>query len=154
MNAIALESATPLADCSVSYGGSASIIDFPRPIWREAVEEQLRYVLKLEEGWDGFEAGPIRRDVVTYAYQLLDSIMKRKSPAPHITPMSNQGLLLEWHLEDIDLEIEIEAANNAWVSFENRRGDIDVEWSVDVDLRTLATPIDVLTEAHWEQAEA
>lgn len=114
--------------------------------WRGPVERQLEEIRTLGEGWDGFRAGPIRLDVIEFADQVLRQIMRSTTPAPHVTPMSHEGLMLEWHENGINLEIEIEKPGGLWVSFEDAIEGIEEEKPLLSNLRMLVAPIDKLTK--------
>lgn len=120
--------------------------NFPEPHWQDLVKYQITEIFDLNEGWDGFRAGPIRRDVIDFAMHVLMQIMSRNTPAPHITPMSHEGLMLEWHENNIDLEIEIERPAHLWVSYQDAREHIDEETPISSDLSMLTEPIDKLTK--------
>ncbi len=125
---------------------SPELSDLKEPKWHQAVFEQLHDVSRLDEGWDGFGAGPIRRDVVTFTAHVLDQIMLPTAPPPQVTPMSHGGLMLEWHENGIDLEIEIEKPGRLWVSFEDHIEHIEHEGPMTVDLQQLLMPISKLTK--------
>ena len=131
---------------------TAELTDLQTPNWQLEVAMQLREALQLTEGWDGFRAGPIRRDVLAYACQVLDRIMQQGTPAPHVTPMSHEGLMLEWHERGVDLEIEIEVPGHLWMSFEDRVEDIDDEYHLESDLTRLTIPVDKVTKRAMLQA--
>lgn len=120
--------------------------DLKEPVWHHSVAQQLEDILALGDGWDGFRAGPIRRDVITFSLQVLEDIMRPNTPAPHMTPMSHEGLMLEWHENGIDLEIEVERPGDLWVSFEDAVEGIEEEKPLKSDLRMLAVPIEKLTK--------
>lgn len=120
--------------------------DLTEPKWEDSVARQLEQISSLREGWDGFGAGPIRRDVITFAIHVLGQIMLPNTPAPHATPMSHGGLMLEWHENGIELEIEIERPGRLWVSFEDLVENIDQEGPISSDLRKLRVPIEKLTK--------
>ena len=124
--------------------------NFSEPHWLGSVANQLTEILDLKEGWDGFRAGPIRRDVIDFAIHVLSEIMSRNTPAPHITPMSHEGLMLEWHENDIELEIEIERPTHLWISYQDARENIDDEKPISSDLSMLTEPIDKLTKRPLE----
>lgn len=113
--------------------------------WVTAVMEQVKGLLRLAEGWDGFEAGPIRRDVLFFAMALLQSIMQQRTPAPHLTPMSHEGIQLEWHINGIELEIEIEAPGVVFASYVNAPKNVDMTWTLSTDFSELLGPIADLT---------
>ena len=72
--------------------------------------------------------------------------MRTETPPPHITPMSHEGVQLEWHTEHIDLEIEIEEPGTAWIFYENRLKSIEREWKASADFSSLSDPIESVTE--------
>lgn len=116
------------------------------PVWHRSVLQQVQEILALRDGWDGFNAGPIKNDVIEFSVRVLEDIMRPNTPAPHMTPMSHEGLMLEWHENGIDLEIEVERPGDLWVSFEDTVERIEEEKPLKSDLRTLAGPIEKLTK--------
>jgi hypothetical protein len=120
--------------------------DLSEPKWAVSVTRQLEAVSFLGEDWDGFGAGPIRRDVIKFATHVFEQIMLPNTPAPHVTPMSHGGLMLEWHEHGIELEIEIEKPGHMWVSFEDSLENIDEEGPVSNNLRKFIMPIEKLTK--------
>lgn len=134
---------TPFSDSRIRRRNSwhtsvAPSTDIAGPAWKDKCESQLAEIRSLEVGWDGFNAAPIREDAIEFALEVLASIMLRNTPAPHFTPMSHSGLMLEWHTKGIDLEIEIEKPGSMWVSFEDsRNGEDDYEGPVTSNLGRL-----------------
>jgi hypothetical protein len=100
----------------------------PEQPWLHTVLQELRAVAALGEDWDSYGAGPIRRDVLWYALRLLQSVMD-DFPAPQLTPMSHEGVLLEWLRDGTRLEIENEASG------------IDDSWRVRADFSSLLEPL-------------
>ena len=64
--------------------------------------------------------------------------MRSDSPLPHVTPMSHEGVMLEWHSDDVDLEIEIKEPGSAYVTYENRKTGEDIDLRLVADFRELA----------------
>lgn len=122
-----------------------SLTDSEPSRWEWSVLGQLQRLLQLEKGWDGYGSGRIRTDVLFFAAELLYRTMLRDTPAPHITPMSHEGVMLEWHESGIDLEIEIEAPGHLWVTYADAAQGIDEEWSLKADFVSLSEPIYNLT---------
>ena len=96
----------------------------PEQPWLRTVLQQIKSIAALTKDWDSYGAGPIRRDVLWYALRLMQSVMD-DHPAPQLTPMSHEGILLEWHRNSVHLEIEIENAGEAYVSYENGKTGTD-----------------------------
>ena len=122
-----------------------SLTDSEFTEWEWSVLSQAERLLQLRKNWDGYGAGPIRRDVMFFALELLYKVMLKNTRPPHITPMSHEGMMLEWHELGIDLEIEIEAPGDVWVSYvDSIRGRED-EWQLKADFGSLSEPIYDLT---------
>ena len=127
---------------------SLSMDSFNEPIWKISVEKQFRKIATLKENWDGFQAGPIRSDVLSYVKLLLNEVMEPLTPPPHISPMSHEGIMLEWHNQFADLEIEIEIPGKAWVEFNPlvpNTGLTPNEWEISSDVRLLIAHIEFIT---------
>ena len=116
------------------------------PAWKVSVLRQLEGIINLEEGWDGFGAGPVRRDVLGFALLVLQDVMRPSTPAPHIAPMSHEGLMIEWHTHGIDLEVEIEKPGSLWVSFEDAVCNIEAEEVLSTNLSMLADAVQTLSD--------
>lgn len=121
-------------------------LDQAEATWPRHAAEQLYKIMALKDGWDGYQAGQIRRDVVEYVQDLLSKIMRNHTPAPYVTPMSNEGVMLEWHQHGIDLEIEIEKPGTLWVSFEDSVDGVEYEHQISSDFSDLARFIELLTK--------
>ena len=127
----------------MSLSRTAGLSERIIPDWVVSVRQQVISLYSLKEGWDGFGAPPIRRDALSFMANLLESVMQSRTPAPHIAPMSHEGVQLEWHQSGIDLEIEIESPGDVWVSYEIDGNKSD--WELTVDFRSLSDPIAELT---------
>lgn len=112
----------------------------PEQAWLGIVLQEIGHIADLEENWDGYGAGPIRTDVLWYALRLLQTVMD-DYPAPQLTPMSHEGVLLEWLRDGVRLEIEIENAGEAHVFYENEESGIDASWPVRADFASLQEPL-------------
>jgi hypothetical protein len=112
----------------------------PEQRWLPAVLREIEHIADLGDNWDGYGAGPIRKDVLWYALRLLQSVME-DGPAPQLTPMSHEGVLLEWVRDSVHLEIEIEDAGEAYVSYEDEDRGIDNSWKMKANFASLLEPL-------------
>lgn len=140
--------ATPISDqlARVHPSGAAQTSELSErgePSWTSAVAEEIVKLQLLVREWDGYGAGPIRGDVLNFATQLLSRIMQSETPPPHLTPMSHEGILIEWHQHGIELEIEVEAPTQVWIS--STVDSEEKEWFVGSDFSSLKMPISELT---------
>ena len=90
------------------------------PIWLVSTSDRVIELVRLPLGWDGHDGRPANFDVADFAVQFLLQTLELDGPAPLVVPLSYGGLQLEWHERGIDLEIEVEAPNRIFVSFEDR----------------------------------
>jgi len=132
-----------LSDWSILFRPPASvsaaeITDATDNNWLGIVQVQFEHVANLTTGWDAANAGPVRRDVLDYALAILEVIMQSDSPAPHVTPMSHEGVMLEWHTDRVSLEIEIAEPGNAYVTYENKWTGEEKDLRLVADFRELA----------------
>ena len=74
--------------------------------WLRPTIEKLNELLSLEEDWDSYGGKRIREDCVIAAIRLLMDCMGDSSIMPLIVPGPKGTIQLEWHLNDIELEIE------------------------------------------------
>jgi hypothetical protein len=139
---------TPLSDrLAISLPSDAArtseLSETSEPKWVAAVAEEFVSLNALNHGWDGYGAGPIRSDVLNFATELLARIMLPGTPPPHLTPMSHEGIMIEWHQHGIELEIEIEAPAQVWVciSVDGQ----EEEWPMRNDFNALSDSISELT---------
>jgi hypothetical protein len=99
-------------------------------------------LLNLSEDWDSYGAAPISFENLNYAFQLLLFTMQDDSPPPNVIPTPEGSVELEWHEQDIDLEVQILAPYRIYVSYEDRRNS-EKNWEdeLTVDLTELSQAV-------------
>jgi hypothetical protein len=133
----------------VTPPSNPELAGYSESAWVESTQRQLEEIQVLQDGWDGYCAGPIRRDVICFAEAVLNRIMKPLTPLPHIAPMAHSGLMIEWHTNGLDLEVEIEHPGRLWVSFEDSRAQRDDECGLTTDdLSKLQGWVDEISRRH------
>ena len=85
-----------------------------RYIHRDKVYKELEELVRLENGWDGYKAGPVSMDNANYALRILEGICSESTPPPHIVPGINGDLQLEWHTDSVEIELHIVGPNNVY----------------------------------------
>ncbi len=103
------------------------------PIWLVSTYDRISELVRLPLGWDGHDGRPVNFDVAAFAVQFLLQTLEPDGPAPLVVPLSYGGLQLEWHERGIDLEIEVEAPNRIFVSFEDRETSEEFEQEFSTD---------------------
>lgn len=84
-----------------------AIISKPEYVWGEDITERLNDLVKLEEGWDGYDAKPVSFDNANFAMDILKEICDEDTPQPQIVPGVNGDLQIEWHAHEVDIELHI-----------------------------------------------
>ena len=81
---------------------------FSRSHWRDAVRSQLSAIANLPPNWDGYGTGPVTSDTILFALQVLGDVWMANLPVPDISPMSNEGIMIEWISEQFEFTLEVE----------------------------------------------
>jgi hypothetical protein len=81
----------------------------PERKWEAAVVQALVRLVKMPAGWDSYNAPPLRRDAGHFALEILQSVMRPRTPLPQVIPSAAGGVQLEWHEKGVDLELHITA---------------------------------------------
>jgi hypothetical protein len=99
-----------------SYGKAPDeqglIVDFDeygdgRRLVLHLAARQLDRLINLPEGWDGGHAKPVLPTTAILAMQVLGLVTDDLTPAPHVFPLPDGGVQLEWLINGNGLEIEI-----------------------------------------------
>jgi hypothetical protein len=78
-------------------------------------------LLKLREGWNSYSAKPLELRNAVAAIELLFDFLEAETPAPIVVPTVQGGLQLEWHRQDVDIEVYVDSPES--ISFyAERRG--------------------------------
>jgi len=96
-----------------------------------AVERMIE-LLELPPGWNSYNARPITKENVNFAFNLLGRIMRHDTPAPNVVPMVRGGVQLEWHTRGINLEISIYSPGEVSFFAEDVRGGNPTEGELDL----------------------
>ncbi len=73
--------------------------------------------------------------------QLLAHVMLSDTPAPEIVPTVRGGLQLEWHVRNVDVELEILSPGRYLLSFEDRSSERELEVELSSDLSPFAEAV-------------
>lgn len=85
--------------------------------WYEVVQSRLEELVDdLRPGWDGYNGRPVSFLNASFALSMLSSICRPDTPAPQIVPGSDGDLQIEWHTDEVDIELAVRGPYvvNAW----------------------------------------
>jgi hypothetical protein len=127
----------------------SSIVSIDRasiPKWLEQTTKALLAIVALDDDWDSYGAKRISPKIASAVVELLRDIMFSSTPVPQIVPAANGSIQLEWHIADIDLEIEVESLARSQVLFEDKQNE-EPGWEGEIsnDLSKLVHYIQLLT---------
>ena len=75
------------------------------------LDERLRPLRDLSEGWDGQTALPIDQRTIATALDVYPRLVGLRAPMPSIVPTVDGGVQLEWHTLRHHVEISIEGTD-------------------------------------------
>lgn len=98
----------------------------------EKVIEMLSPILKLADNWDGRGARQVSQDSIKRALETVLMVRIASPEIPYFVPTSAGGIQLEWHLRNLDIEIEL--TSNGRFDFFLEKGDELSEWDGDYNI--------------------
>lgn len=105
--------------------------------WHQDIVDTLCRYLALPPGWDGYGGKPLRHDTGMFTLQVLNSTLGPSIPAPHIVPAPDGGVQVEWHQNQMDIELYIAAPYDCELMVHDlRSGEMKV-FSLTSDFRNL-----------------
>ena len=119
----------------------------PERKWEAGVVEALVRLVKMPAGWDSYNAPPLRRDAGLFALEILQSVMRPRTPLPQVVPSAAGGVQLEWHEKGVDLELHITAPYQWELWFHDLQDPDSQPVSLELadDFSALKRPIALLT---------
>jgi hypothetical protein len=119
----------------------------PERKWEVEVVSSLVKYAQMPQGWDSYNAQPLRRDAGLFALEILHSVMGPRTPVPQVIPSSQGGVQLEWHEKGVDLELHIAAPYECELWFRDHQ-DADAQplvLELSSDFSALKKPIALLS---------
>jgi hypothetical protein len=87
--------------------------------WILPLVRQMCELGSLPENWNSYGAQPICPRVVGEAVTFLLNYLSPDDPFPSVVPTARGGILLEWHVGGIDLEVDFQSPSLIHVAFED-----------------------------------
>ncbi len=105
------------------------------------VLHRLHVLSQLEDGWDAQKALRVSHSNIDIALQVLLGVMQKGTPIPALVPTVRGGLQIEWHVQDVDIELEIASPDRYLLSFEDRAAHREFERELTTDLGAFAEAV-------------
>lgn len=87
--------------------------------WFSEVVKEVVELTQLSEGWDSYGGQSPSHQVASRTVRFLGTLTQHEIPRPQLTPTSRGGIQLEWHQQEMDLEVEIVSPVRARLWFED-----------------------------------
>jgi hypothetical protein len=88
------------------------------PLWFRPILNKVCTLGDLQFNWNSYGAMPIDPETAVAALQILLNALSENDPQPAVVPTSGGGILLEWHVGGIDLEVDVRSPSSVQVAFE------------------------------------
>jgi hypothetical protein len=120
----------------------------PERKWQIEVQNKLLEYVNLDDGWNTYGAPPVTWDAGMFALNVLNNVMRPRTPIPQVVPTSAGGVQLEWHEKGIDLELHITAPFQCELWFQDLQTPGATPLAIDLtnDFSVLLRPIELLTQ--------
>ena len=125
---------------------SALLITDASVPWFQTTTVALGELLKLEPGWDGYQARPVRFATAVFALEILKAACQSNTPRPDIMPGSGGDLLIEWERAQKLLQAHVRAPNDFTVFRRDDESGLEDEKPLRNDVSLLASWLDWLGE--------
>ncbi len=114
------------------------------PGFTAGVQADIDALDRLQPNWDGYGAPAIDPQVLAAAKQFVTGLPDNLASRPHVVPLSNGTLQLEWHAGPKTLELEFESARS--IRFLQWDPPTGVEQEDSISVRDTERAIDLI---HW-----
>jgi hypothetical protein len=118
------------------------------PKWQKEVLSRMTALLRHRAGWDSYGAQAPRYDAAMFALTILQRVMRGDTPVPFIVPSHMGGVQLEWHENQIDLEIHIVEPYKGDIWWRDHATGRETLVDLSQDLSGLRAPIGMMSEAN------
>lgn len=93
--------------------------------WFIPILKKISELGALPSNWNSYGSKPISTEAAEFAIWILQNLLQPTDPMPSLVPTSRGGILIEWHENGIDLEVDVRSMSHVHLVFE--RGDIPEE---------------------------
>lgn len=115
--------------------------DVGRPSWQAKVRRRIEQLEPLKENWDARGSEAVNPDALIFAFAVLHRVMPPRGPAPEIHALGHGGVQLSWASPDAEIDLEVIAPNKLLVTYWDRAGGGEQEWSATNDVERLQSAL-------------
>jgi hypothetical protein len=119
--------------------------DEPPPERLQPLVLKLCELATLPENWDSYGAGRIDPICVVAAIGLVTSVVQENFALPIATPTNRGTVLLEWHRNGVDLEVEVFSQQSYQFHYECQASGEEIDQIISSDLTPLVSRLRYLS---------
>ena len=112
---------------TLPFGTDKILLESTPGNWLLPVLEKICDLGTLPPNWNSYRARPIRIEAAAASISILLTLLKPTDPTPSIVPTSGGGILIEWHENGIDLEIDVHSLSHVHLAY----GEGDTQEEID-----------------------
>ena len=80
--------------------------------WSSVLGERFNAITSLPLGWDGYKGKPVSFTCARFAAQILERLYDPNIAPPSLVPGSDGTLQIEWHINQYDVELDVQSPYN------------------------------------------
>lgn len=116
-------------------------------VWSTELSMKLEELMKLEQGWDGYDACPVSFDVAFFVSRVLENICFNQTPKPSVIPGSKGDLQIEWHINGYDIELHIIKPYHIEAVVYSEEENFEKEFTLSSDYKSLLPYIEKISQS-------
>jgi hypothetical protein len=89
------------------------------PAWLGRVKQRLEELILLQPNWDSYGGAPVDPRVVQLATSVVEWFAVADMPPPDVFAMSDAGVQIEWHVRQVNIEIDISPLDGTTIYFDD-----------------------------------
>lgn len=120
-------------------------VAIPRSRWNRELKDTFNDLTALPIGWDGYAGRPVSFACAQFAAALIERLYISSLDAPQLVPVADGSLRLEWHQNQFDVEIDIDAPYEIQAYRRNLVTGQEEEIEVETDFSALADWVNELS---------
>jgi len=107
------------------FGADRIILEPVPGDWLLPMLEKICELGTLPPNWNSYRSKAISTDAAVASISILLNLLRPSDPPPSIVPTSRGGILLEWHENGIDLEVDVRSSSQVHLAYND--GDVEEE---------------------------
>lgn len=115
--------------------------------WYEALKDRLDELTSLPVGWDGYAGQPVSFQSAKFVADMLERLCREGVPPPYLVPGSDGSVQVEWHRNQVDVELDVLGPQNIEATRYNRESGEEQVIHVENNFTEIAAWLDDLMDA-------